>query len=422
MSEEFSIEKLREEVNPVYSTAHSCLQIVAAMGDEDSDTLRQTLGFTVFGEDRKERAANIPPEVMAALAKAMPVFNSMPEARFFSSNNFIKESGAKQVMDLPCGYTARGIKLAKSGIRYFGMDLPAVISEMEPAVKKTIGDNENISYHEVDATNYSSLRKALDGADGELYITTEGMLMYFTQSELETVFGNIRKLLLEFGGKWVTVDRELNNAANKTMSITMEGVPADLAVKIGAMAAGTASKTTMYNNVFFDEDTDKVKKFVSDMGFDLELIPMDKYMPKKLMAFKDLPVDIAAKATDAIGETNFWVMTAKPGFTENLTCKDDNFKADVSLNQNTLNVSLAGRLDTITAPDLLSLYREAESKGGYHNICIDMKDLAYISSAGLRVLLIMKKALPDNGSFNLINMNDSVKEIIETTGFDTIFC
>ena len=422
MSEEFNIEKLREEVNPVYSTAHSCLQIVAAMGDEDSENLRKELGFTVFGADIKERGANIPPEVHAALLKAMPVFNAMPESRFFSSNNFILESGAKQVMDLPCGYTARGVKLAKSGIRYFGMDLPAVITEMEPAVKRVIGDNKNISYHEVDATNYASLRRALDSADGELHITTEGMLMYFTQSELETVFGNIRKLLLEFGGRWVTVDRELNNAANKTMSITMEGVPEDLAVKLGAMAAGAASKTTMYNNILFDESTNKVKQFVSDMGFDLEIVPMSRFMPKKLAAFKDLPENIAARAIETIGETNFWVMTAKEGEAIDLTCEDDNFKADVGLTGKALNIKLAGRLDTITAPGLLELYRKAESKGGYDSICIDMKDLAYISSAGLRVLLIMKKALTDNNAFDLINMNDSVKEIIETTGFDTIFC
>ena len=51
-----------------------------------------------------------------------------------------------------------------------------------------------------------------------------------------------------------------------------------------------------------------------------------------------------------------------------------------------------------------------------------MKELEYVSSAGLRVLLIMRKALTDSNSFNLVNMNDSVKEIIETTGFDSIFC
>ena len=115
MSEETNIEKLREEVNPVYSTAQSCLQIAAMLGDEDSEALRKTLGFSVFGADSKQRAASIPKQILDALMKAMPVFNSLIEARFFSSNNYIRETGVKQVVDLPCGYTARGIKLSKSG-------------------------------------------------------------------------------------------------------------------------------------------------------------------------------------------------------------------------------------------------------------------------------------------------------------------
>ncbi|MBR1479159.1 MAG: hypothetical protein IJ608_14540 [Lachnospiraceae bacterium] len=82
---EMNIEKLREEVNPVYSTAHSCLQLVAAAGDEDSENLRKVLGFTRFGEDRKQRGAKVPPQILEALLKAIPVFNSQIEARFFSS-------------------------------------------------------------------------------------------------------------------------------------------------------------------------------------------------------------------------------------------------------------------------------------------------------------------------------------------------
>ena len=41
MSDAINIAKLREEVNPVFSTAHSCLQIVAGTGDEDSENLRK---------------------------------------------------------------------------------------------------------------------------------------------------------------------------------------------------------------------------------------------------------------------------------------------------------------------------------------------------------------------------------------------
>ena len=422
MSEDLNIEKLREEVNPVYSTAQSCLQIASFLGDAESDELRKALGFSVFGADTKERAGSIPAPIIDALMKALPVFNSLIEARFFSSNNYIKASGAKQVVDLPCGYTARGIKLAKSGIKFYGFDLPAVIDAMKPAVKKTIGDNENITYAEVDATNYASLRRALETADGELHITTEGLLMYLTQSELETVFGNIRKLLLEFGGKWVTVDNELDTAEKKALIAATAGLPPEIAGQIGKVAAGSVSKTTLANNIFFDKDKEKVKKFVSDMGFDLELVPIREYMPVPLVSYKDVSEDVRRQATEALANVNFWVMTAKPGTTEKFTCEEDNFNADVKLNDDVLNVSLTGRLDTITAPGLLALYKEAEAKGKISSVCVDMKDLEYISSAGLRVLLIMRKALFDSKDFSLINMSENVREIIETTGFDTIFC
>ena len=422
MAEKIDIEKLREEVNPVYNTAQSCLQIVASTGDEDSEKLRQTLGFSEFGADSGDKKSNIPPEILQALMKTLPVMKSLPESRFFSFNNFIEKSGAKQVMDLPCGYTSRGIKLAKSGIRYFGMDLPAVIEAMDSAVKKTIGENENISYHAVDATNYASLRKALEGADGELIITTEGLLMYFTQAELETVFGNIRRLLLEFGGKWVTLDNELGRAEKLGLSAAAQGLPREIAEKIGSIAAGSVAKTTLANNVFFDPDQKKVEKFVSDMGFDLELIPVSSYLPASVKSAQDLPEELKTKLIEAISGIHFWVMTAKSEVTESFERSEDNFKADVRLNDNTLNVSLTGRLDTITSPGLLSLYREAEAKGSIESICVDMKNLEYISSAGLRVILIMRKALKSEKDFSLINMSDEVKKIIETTGFDTIFC
>ncbi len=421
MSNEINIEKLREEVNPVYSTAQSCMQIVAKLGDAESEELRKKLGFTQFGEDSKSRAANIPQEVLIALGKIQPALMACVESRFFSSNNFIKETGTKQVLDLPCGYTARGMKLAKSGVRYYGTDLPAVIDVMAPAVKDMIAD-ENISYTAVDATNYASLRKALEGAEGELHITTEGLLMYFTQPELETVFGNIRKLLLEFGGRWVTLDNELNRATNNLVGAVISDMPKEEAMKIANIAAGTVSKTTLTNNVYFDDDIEKAKKFVSDMGFDLELVPMSKYLPESLVSFSGLSDENRKKAMEVLASINYWVMTAKPGTVDEFVCTEDNFKADVKLTNDTLNISLTGRLDTISAPGLLAAYREAEAKGGITSVCIDMKQLEYISSAGLRVLLIMRKAVKDEKSFSLININDTVQEIIETTGFDTIFC
>lgn len=421
MPDASTIDKLREEVNPVFGTAKSCLQILAVTGDEDSEKLRKQLGFPVFGTDSKQRAP-VPEEVRSLFTKVTPVYIALPEVRFFSSNALIEKLGIKQVVDLPCGYTARSAKLSKLGCRYFGLDLPAVISELAPASEKLFGKSKSVSFHEVDATNYSSLRSALKNAQGEIIITTEGMLMYFTQSELETVFANIRNLLLEFGGKWITLDNQLESTQKDLIAAITSDLTGEEASSVGSILASAVSKTTMSNNSFFDSDTEKVKKFVSDMGFNIEVVPMKDYLPATIRAFSRFPTEIQEKARAAFDSANFWVLTAKPGNTQSFICKENNFNASVQLIDGTLRAALTGRLDTITAPSLLELFNEAKAKGEISRIVIDMKGLDYISSAGLRVFLIMKKSLSSGSAVSLENMNETVSKIIESTGFDTIFC
>ena len=119
---------------------------------------------------------------------------------------------------------------------------------------------------------------------------------------------------------------------------------------------------------------------------------------------------------------NLWVMTPKAGVAEVTAHEEKNFSAEVKRIGSTLKCSLTGRLDTITAPGFLALYKEAANKDKITRIEVDMKDLDYISSAGLRTLLIMKKGLEADDTFILLNMNSTVTEIMETTGFDSIFC
>ena len=79
---------------------------------------------------------------------------------------------------------------------------------------------------------------------------------------------------------------------------------------------------------------------------------------------------------------------------------------------------LSGRLDTSTAPEL-----EAEVKAsveGTENLIFDFTDLDYISSAGLRVLLSALKMMSKQGSMKITNVNKSVLEIFEITGFSDI--
>ncbi len=80
-----------------------------------------------------------------------------------------------------------------------------------------------------------------------------------------------------------------------------------------------------------------------------------------------------------------------------------------------LTVALAGRLDTVTAPEL-----EKELKvclEGVTMLSFDMAELEYISSAGLRVLLSVQKLMSRQGEIKVFHVNETIMEIFEVTGF-----
>ena len=80
-----------------------------------------------------------------------------------------------------------------------------------------------------------------------------------------------------------------------------------------------------------------------------------------------------------------------------------------------LCVTLEGRLDTTTAPNLEKLLQE--SLPGVTELVLDFEKLDYISSAGLRVLLAAQKIMAKQGGMKLLHVNESIMEILEVTGF-----
>lgn len=83
-----------------------------------------------------------------------------------------------------------------------------------------------------------------------------------------------------------------------------------------------------------------------------------------------------------------------------------------------LNITLEGRLDTTTAPQL-----EAELKQSIADnteLTFDFAKLEYISSAGLRVLLAAQKVMNKQGKMVIRNVNDVISEVFEVTGFADI--
>lgn len=83
--------------------------------------------------------------------------------------------------------------------------------------------------------------------------------------------------------------------------------------------------------------------------------------------------------------------------------------------KNTVTLALAGKLDTMTAPEL-----ETEISAmlpTVQTLTLDMEKLDYISSAGLRVILKTQKVLEKKSGLKLAHVPEAVKEVFDITGF-----
>ena len=76
-----------------------------------------------------------------------------------------------------------------------------------------------------------------------------------------------------------------------------------------------------------------------------------------------------------------------------------------------MTIQLSGRLDTTTAPEL----EKVLDFTGINSVLFDIEDLQYVSSAGLRVILMVQKNM--KGNFTINNVKPEIMEIFEITGF-----
>jgi len=88
-----------------------------------------------------------------------------------------------------------------------------------------------------------------------------------------------------------------------------------------------------------------------------------------------------------------------------------------NLEGKTLNVALEGRLDTTTAPQLEEALADLAEVDALN---LDFAQLEYVSSAGLRVLLAAQKNISGHGKMVIKNVNESIMEVFDITGFSDI--
>ena len=93
---------------------------------------------------------------------------------------------------------------------------------------------------------------------------------------------------------------------------------------------------------------------------------------------------------------------------------------DIKMNSasETLTLEIKGRIDTKSAPQLEEII--GSSLDGVRLLVMDFEGVEYVSSAGLRVLLIAQKAMNRQGDMKVRNVDPDIMEIFEVTGFSDI--
>lgn len=403
---------LLERTNPIFNTAKMTLFQLAATGHEDAKAVAKKLNLTQKDtQDSKTVKAD----------EADLFINSIiMEVRYFTNGKLAKESGFTEV-DLPCGFTPRAIEFAKSGKKYVGMDLPATINEVEPAILSLLDEEQEklVNFEGVDATNYQSLKSAFDKIDGKVCITTEGLLMYLTDSEMDAMCDNIKKILAEHGGYWITLDPEISL----------------LYVLIVKAFYGERTREIMYQSKYRIEDKSDVEtiqntitisvrsdvqenmknaiNYITSKGFKLERIPYANHVPE-FKSLENADPKIVAQIKEGFKRVCIWKITVDESDNVDISDgKTESFNADASIDGDRLNLNLTGNLDSLSAPKLLASYEKIKKDNTLNSVFIDCSKLDYVSSAGLRVLLIMQNDCEDGVTMK--SCNETVIEALSNT-------
>lgn len=407
-----------EQVNPTYNTAQQTLHMLAAAGNKDAISYIQTMHID-NGLMASRNAVSGQTDISEDDAKRLMTGATLGiEARYEAITRLLAESGSQSVFDIACGYTPRALSAYKAGYDYVGLDVPVVVEKMNAVAKQLQIQMPHDVYISGDATNPASLLAASDCLDKDLFITSEGLLQYFSENELVQMIEGIKAVLSAHGGAWYSSDMEV---AYDRMAAAFMNDPQALA-KFAASRSQMAEKSNIYFESAKFQSLEEKISFFEQHGLHVERVPF--YKEGTHLNLLHAYPEKAETAKKILSSFYMWKMTLKDS---NDTSDNaiphkytaDNFECSSVRKGDTLLIQAAGRIDTLSAPALLKAFEEEYTKKPLTAMTVDASSLAYISSAGLRTLMIAVKKMGE-GSVNILHANDTVKEIFVTTGFDAI--
>jgi len=265
----------------------------------------------------------------------------------------------------------------------------------------------------VDVTDRESVMAAADRLEGPIAIITEGLMFYLNDYEQKTVCENMAAVLRKHGGCYITPDFISGSYA------------LDFARAIvGEKGAAALLRTTrQYNDAGDSNITDTMQKPIeqiiamfNEAGLEVRQHPV--YTDAmEVRSLSQIDAALLPRLKPILAQGQLICCTLRENAAAAVQTGDSStFSVTCAGQGDTVSFRLSGRLDSLTSPRFYDCYTAAPNGMEASRIEIDASALEYISSAGLRVLLLMKNKQPDRQVI-LRGCNETVREVLQQTGF-----
>ena len=286
------------EFEMVEYSAHVKLQWLAAAGIPEAQEFLKNLNKpNYFSEDNLKDFERI--------EKVNGVFQ---EINYAAVNNFIKNNSYNNVFDIACSYSPRVVNIVKDGGNYVGAELAAVAFVADGLAKKSIDKKlyDKFNYEEVPVENEELMLGASSNFKGEVCIVENGLMIYLTKDRIDSMFKNIKEILIHHGGCMITTDFAMKKYFTDTA-----------AALYGNENAQTLYNETkeMYEKVLEDKVIDdhftsekQAINYLNSMGLKVEQVPL---LPSdySLYSYKHLTDEQMERVKKLVSQKYLWVIT-----------------------------------------------------------------------------------------------------------------
>ena len=253
---------------------------------------------------------NLSKDTVASYDELAPVNKLYIEMRYAALNQYIIGNNYQNNLDIACGFAPRSIAMARQNRMFVGADFGPSVTEIKHVLPDCLSrkQQKRVRYIVADATDRTSMMKAADKMNGRICITMDGLMMYLTREEQAAVLQNIRAILENHGGAFVTSDFSAREFVKAAAEVVYHEADAQRIYRNSAeMYEKTASAD--FDKAFFPH-ADEAQRFIESQGLKVKRIPL---FPKPCSIFcaKDLDIEQYQKLEGLKKAAFMWEITVE---------------------------------------------------------------------------------------------------------------